>query len=410
MATAVKLAASEETPRAPELRIAFLFNHDDLHQVAHTAPIIPALQRAAPDIQIDILASSAAQIERVETLLDPTLPRPPHHLLRPALWASLVEALSGRIVPLRRISTLKRNLDIFSRYDAIVVPESTTTLLKSRFGLDAVKLIDVPHGSGDRSICLRPERAFFDLVLVSGPKVRDRLLAAGTIRPDGHAIIGYPKFDTIPDAPPRRFFDNGKPTVLYNPHFDPLLSSWYDFGEKVLNFFARQDRYNLIFAPHVMLFRRKLHASLEHRKVRRRRHLPERFNFTPNIRIDVGSEHSVDMSYTRAADIYLGDASSQIYEFLIEPRPAIFLNAHGADWRRNPDYAHWMLGPVLDDVAQLGPALDAVGDWQQAYHEAQKQAFRRTFSVEPGRSSVDRAAEAIVDFLARERDMEAATA
>ena len=127
--------------------------------------------------------------------------------------------------------------------------------------------------------------------------------------------------------------------------------------------------------------------------------LAERFGFAPNIHIDLGSDRSVDMTYTRGADIYLGDVSSQIYEFLIEPRPAIFLNAHDADWEGDPSYAHWALGPVLDDVARLRETLDSVDEWAGRYRDAQVAAFDRSFSLDPGRSSSERAAAAILDFL-----------
>ncbi len=47
------------------------------------------------------------------------------------------------------------------------------------------------------------------------------------------------------------------------------------------------------------------------------------------------------MSYTTAADIYLGDVSSQVYEFLYEPRPCLFLNSHEFAWKSDPNFAHW---------------------------------------------------------------------
>ena len=56
------------------------------------------------------------------------------------------------------------------------------------------------------------------------------------------------------------------------------------------------------------------------------------------------------MTYMLAADIYLGDVSSQVYEFLLEPRPCIFLNGHNVPWQDNPYYSHWTLGQVIDDV------------------------------------------------------------
>lgn len=52
------------------------------------------------------------------------------------------------------------------------------------------------------------------------------------------------------------------------------------------------------------------------------------------------------MDYTRAADVYAGDVSSQVYEFLQTPRPCVFLNAHGVSWQDSPFYRHWKFGEV----------------------------------------------------------------
>ena len=387
------------TERPP--RVGFLYNHDDLHQVAHTAPIIAAFQRRTPpaDVQIEILVSSVAQERAVASLLDPTLAAPRSHRLRRRGVADTLERWTGRAAPLGRIATLHANLELLRTFDALVVPETTSTLLKTRFGLDTTKLIYVPHGAGDRAVGFGREVRHFDYVLPSGTKVRDRMLEGGLIRLGGHAVVGYPKFDAVSQAPTRRLFENDRPVVLYNPHADPRLSSWYRFGERVLDFFARCDRYNLVFAPHVMLFRRRVHASPAQRRIRVRWGLPERFRSVPNIHIDLGSTRSIDMTYTRTADVYLGDVSSQIYEFIRRPRPALFLDSHGADWGADPNYAHWKLGRVLLDPNELAEALESPPALTDEMRDAQIAAFRSTFSLDPLRSSSDRAADAIVRFL-----------
>ena len=106
------------------------------------------------------------------------------------------------------------------------------------------------------------------------------------------------------------------------------------------------------------------------------------------------------MTYTLAADIYLGDVSSQVYEFLIAPRPCILLNPHKADWRDDPNYAFWHFGPVVDDVESLDVALREAARTHEGYLPVQREAFSRTFDLQPTPSSV-RAAVAIGDFLKR---------
>src|SRR3546814_8277328 len=101
-------------------------------------------------------------------------------------------------------------------------------------------------------------------------------------------------------------------------------------GRDVLEFFRASPDYNLIFAPHVVLYQRGLrHGARPLGRYRNR----------PNMLIDTGSLASIDMTYTLAADIYLGDVSSQVYEFMLQPRPYLFLDAEGVDGcERNQNY------------------------------------------------------------------------
>ena len=378
------------------MKIGFLFNHDCIHQVSHTAPIICQLVALGQDVTV--ITSSVEQEAHVRRMVAACARNVTFVRIDISLLARAVNVVARSFLPFRRIANLRENIRLFSRFDALVVPETTSALLKSHFRLD-IKLIYFPHGAGDRSIGFRDVTRFFDLVLLPGEKTRERMQASHLIRPDAHSVVGYPKFDIVDLSRRPRFFDNDRPTVLYNPHFDPVLSSWWDMGLEVLDWFARQDDYNLIFAPHVMLFRRNLHTSVEHRRLRLRRMIPQKIRNLSHILIDTGSPNSVDMSYVRGADIYLGDVSSQIYEWIYQPRPCIFLNSHGAKWRDNPNYAHWNMGQVIDRVDELPHAL-AVAQAQQAlYGPRQQAAFAATFHTAPDESAASRAARDIVYFL-----------
>lgn len=377
------------------MRIGFLFNHEAPHQASHTAPIIPELLRY-PGVKITVLTSSDAQAAIVRTLLGKAGARISFVPLPVGRIARKLDFLLGAVSPIRRLAVLRDNLDRFRQLDILVVPETTSLLLRDRYGLDRLKFVWVPHGAGDRSVGFRDVVRGFDLVLVAGQKVRDRMLGMGLITPGAYAVVGYPKFDTVSPAQPLpSLFPEDRPTVLYNPHFDPRLSSWYAMGRHVIDWFAGQDRYNLIVAPHVMLFQRTIHASVEHAVVRWRRSIPDRFRHCPNIIVDTGSERSVDMTYTRAADIYLGDASSQIYEWIARPRPAVFLNPAGFAWRDDPDFAHWQLGEVVDRIGDLPGALDRQFADPDRFRAAQAAAFRSTFD-QGEQSASARAASAIM--------------
>jgi len=389
--------------QSKDLKIGFMYNHETAHQVAHTAPILKKLLEIYPDYKIDVLTSTREQEMLVRRCLG-------LKLCQKTQFISLLEwdsesrflRFASKLSPLKRLDTLKKNLGLFRTYDVLVVPEWTSLLLKDRFDLTDLKLIFTHHGAGDRSVTYNENIRRFDFVLLPGRKFEQAHIERELVREGDYAVVGYPKFDFFSgdgevDAP---LFNNDKPVVLYNPHFDPYLSSWYKMGEAVLDFFARSESYNLIFAPHIMLFERKLHTSLEHKSVRWRKNISEKYSNRTNMKIDLGSSYSIDMTYTRAADIYLGDVSSQIYEFMVKRRPCLFLNAHEAEWQNNPYYKHWTLGPVTDSIDDLDAKLkDAVHSFP-AYASVQETAFENTFDLTK-LSSSERAAQAIANYLTR---------
>ncbi|RKQ71548.1 CDP-glycerol:poly(glycerophosphate) glycerophosphotransferase [Litorimonas taeanensis] len=393
------------TPR--QLKIGFIYNHEVPHQVAHTAPILKEMLVRHPHLNIDVLTSTEDQKELVCSGLGPELSRRTNFVdLDVSKIDKGIVRAANAVAPARRVLVLKHNLELLSSYDVFVVPESTSLLLKTQFGLNHLKFVLTHHGAGDRAVAQKSSIRDFDFVLVAGEKDEKRHKEHGLIRDGHYAIAGYPKFDFVPHVPANLdMFENDNPVVLYNPHFDPHLSSWYDMGVDVLDAFAKTPDINLIFAPHIMLFERKMHTSVEHKRVRLRKNLPKRFENLPNIHIDLGSARSVDMTYTRRADIYIGDVSSQIYEFLEKRRPTIFLNSHNADWAGNPFYTNWTTGPVLDSVENLIEMVRQAKETHEEYLPAQNQAFEDTFEFSGGKSSV-KAADAIAEFLNQEAHSE----
>ncbi|PTT71115.1 glycerophosphotransferase, partial [Pseudomonas sp. HMWF010] len=224
-----------------------------------------------------------------------------------------------------------------------------------------------------------------------GPKQRDRMVEGGWVRPENCAMVGYPKFDLIDALPgsPLPVFPEARPVVVYNPHFHATLGSWPRFGVDVLKAFADDDRFNLIFAPHIRLFDGASQEMLQSLA-------PYRNN--PRIHIDLGGPAAIDMTYTRAADIYLGDVSSQVYEFLRTPKPCLFLNASNAAWQGDESFHHWGYGPVLDSADHLVDAIEAARQGHGSYLAAQKTGFAESFDLSATPSS-HRAAAAIAAKL-----------
>lgn len=379
------------------MKIGFLYNHDALHQVSHTAPVIAALA-ADPRAAVTVLTSSPEQAARVRELIGAEAAgRVTFVALDIGPVARALDAGLRWIAPFRRVAILRGNLAEFARLDALVVPETTSLMLRDRFGLTDLKLVWIPHGAGDRSVGFRSVMKGFDLVLLSGSKVRDRMLALGLVTPANHVVVGYPKFETVDLSRRPVLFDGARPAVLYNPHFDPRLSSWYDWGEAVVDTIVARGDVDLAVAPHVMLFQRRIHASVEHRRVHWRRDLPARWRGRAGLIVDPGSARSIDMTYTLGAGIYIGDASSQIYEWIARPRPAIFLNPGRIDWRDDPDFAHWHLGEVVDDLAALNPAIDRALADPHRFDAVQAAAFAHTFD-RGEHPAAKRAADAILSL------------
>lgn len=381
-------------------RICFLFNHDQTHQLAHSLPIALALAARGQHKIVLAFAREAIRAEIVRLAHPALLAKV--ELVHLGLKSGASQALAGvleRVVPASKLLLYRDNLDFFRSFDAVVVSEKTSLLLKSRYDLTDLKLIHTRHGAGDRAIGFNRSSAGFDLVLVAGPKIRDRLIADAGLRPDQLAMVGYAKFDLCAR---NRFQDNfpapERPTVIYNPHPSPKLSSWFKDGAQVLEAFRQQDRYNLIFAPHVMLFERKWVVTIDPPSIARVRAPGAEFDREKRIHIDIASSASSDMSYTNRADIYLGDVSSQVYEFLRTPRPCLFLNSHGVAWQGDPDYLHWQAGPVLDTPESLLDAIDAAIASHPRYAPVQQALSDATFSLSD-RPSAERAADAITAFL-----------
>ena len=380
------------------MRIGFLFNHDQIHQVAHGLPIALALARQRTGAEIIICSANARITQEIRTLAGKSIEHVTLIELRLANKSSRIfDALAGNLIPASKLLLYRDNLDFFRSLDVLVVPEKTSLLLKDRFGLDHLKIVHVRHGAGDRAIGFNKASARFDHVLASGPKIRDRLISEAGVSPDKITVVGYPKFDMF-SRPQANGLETGRrPIVLYNPHVAPHLSSWYKSGREILSWFADHPDYELIFAPHIMLFERKVAVTIQPPRIGRPGSIPKSAWDAQNILIDRSSRALTTMDYLNRADIYLGDVSSQVYEFLVEPRPCIFFNAHGIDWDRDKNFAHWHLGPVLEDVGRLGEALStAFAEHQSHYRSVQQLMLQYTFDLTSTPSSV-RAARAIMD-------------
>jgi len=386
------------------MRVGFLFNHDQVHQIAHSLPIALALSQAGVDLEIIVATTNSRLTAEVVRLGGSAIGRSIRLVelgLKSRAAIRVAHALET-MLPATKLLIYGDNLDFFRSLDALVVAEKTSLVLKTRHGLADLKIIHTRHGAGDRAIGFDKASALFDHVLVSGSKIRERLIRETGLAEDRITVVGYPKFDLIDPRPAvHPMCNDGRPIVLYNPHVSPHLSSWYRWGRQILDWFVAHDDYHLIFAPHVMLFERPFVLTVDRLRISRPGHIDERYLRAPNIHIDLGSRLSTTMTYTNRADIYLGDVSSQVYEFLLRPRPCLFLDAQGTGSEDDPNFLHWRAGPVVKELARFGEKLELARTEHAArYEPIQRQLFDHSFDLSAEPSS-HRAARAVAALLGR---------
>lgn len=252
--------------------------------------------------------------------------------------------------------------------DVLLCAERTSTILKRLPGA-CPPVLHIPHGAGDRAVGFEKRFRLFDHVMAAGQKDRDRLVESGFVRPEDCTVTGAVKIATV-IAGPRRpaLFDNGRSTILYNPHFSAGYSSMAAFGRRLIDAVVADGRYNLVVAPHVRLPQRWSAAQ---------KRAWQDLAVLGRVVIDLGSERCMDMTYTLGANLYVGDCSSQVYEFLVYPRPCVFIDAHAAAWQDNQDYAMWRLGdvtpPDVDPIAAIDTAFAGHPDY--VAHQRERMAY-----------------------------------
>jgi hypothetical protein len=162
------------------------------------------------------------------------------------------------------------------------------------------------------------------------------------------------------------------------------------YGRQLIEAIRVDGSFNLIVAPHVRLF-----ESAEPPE----RAALEAMSDPEWLIVDTGSGRLMDMTYTLGADIYLGDFSSQLYEWLIFPRPCVFIDQEGdggVSDTRLPEM--WSLGETVTDAADLLPALHRAED-AHARFKARQIAVMHD-SIGDIRVPADEvAADAIIAFL-----------
>lgn len=267
---------------------------------------------------------------------------------------------------------LKKYASYIQTYDAIVCTVYDDIIVKNFF-MSSRKVIFIftNHGIPNRKYSFDDRLRLFDFFFILGEKERRIRAKQGQLTSSNYKTSGFLKYDMIKHQSFTPLFENTNLTIVYNPHWTNNFSSFNKFGFKILNFFAKNQNYNLIFAPHSLLIEWNWLLKI----------ILSKYKYFNNIIVDFGSERSNDMTYTREADIYIGDISSQAFEFLfIKPRPCIFLDAHQLNNSSKDRPLSWDLGDVIFDVDSFEEKLDlAITNHNIKYKQIQVEVLKDIF-------------------------------
>lgn len=275
--------------------------------------------------------------------------------------------------------------------DVVVTTSHGTKKMFQKYKIHNPKLVIMKHGAGDREYSFDPAYGNYDLVLVGGAYHFQKMIEKEIVEPKKIKIIGYPKFDYPVESEQIKsdLFKNNNPVILYNPHWHPKYTSYNKYAHYILDFFKKNSNYNLIFAPHILLY---------HWRVRYRYDVDFKKYASDNIHIDFGSTYSSDNTYTSIGDVYIGDVSSLVYEWIaLKPRPCIFLNSNGVSWEHDLYYRFWELGNVVNEESTF-PEIFTQTITDNSFNNLQKSRIKEYMDITNVPSS-KRAAIAIRELL-----------
>lgn len=369
-------------------KIGFIFI-DEIHHIYHFITIAIAL---AKEKEVSIITFPAKHIFLRKELNRLGGENVKIEKLSTDFFTNIIEKISKKKIPRASVWMKKNRNYIAENFDAIVFSD----FIHHKF-LQQEKIKQIPpifklaHGLPGRSRSYKKDLKDFDYQFLFGPFHLEEFKKRNLLAKD-YKMIGFPKLEAINSKQKKNFFNNKKNTVIYAPHFNKEYSSWYSLGRKILEYFYHQVDYNLIFAPHIQLFNSRKGISPEE--------IDQKFFNCSHMHIDLGSQNSVDMTYMNSANIYLGDVSSQVYEFIIQPRPCIFINVNNISWQENIDFRFWKCGDVVENITELKKALNVQQKKFQAHYiKIQEKINTENFYSEPNSTASERAANAIIEFL-----------
>lgn len=363
--------------------IAFLFLGETL-LIPHLFPIVEALSEIS-GTDIDLWTSTSLH----EALLRSWIPPNATSRIRIRHAPGFRHLPDGhdRNIHLRaKLPMLARLSRHLRKSEAVVCAEQTSLWLPMLLP-SMPPFVKTSHGVGSMSARDDRRRHVPALTLVPSERERQTYLDRN-MDPSRIFATGYIKSSFRQRTHSQLPFSDGRPVILYTPHWQPHRSSWPLWGRQIVDALAAQSEFNVVLAPHQRLVE----------------HAPELRDVLiaaaslPHVHCDIDSFATVDGSYTDACDLYLGDTSSQVVEFLTNPRPCVFLNPQGADWRNSPAFDQWHCGEVVECLEEVMPAVRRAASLHDKFKDRQVEFAASSLGDTSGHAP-RRAAELILSLV-----------
>ncbi len=335
----------------------------------HIWPIVDAFARAQPTTPITIWISTSAHEATLARLLEPEHA----HIVvaRAPLFKDIPNAVAGQNPHLPpKLPMLAALLPHLRRADVVLVAEQTSLWLPKLLGKAVAPFVFTVHGAGPISHGRWKRLRAADAVMVPSDLMRDEMVVAG-VGADKVKLTGYAKSAFPASVTQDRLFPENRPTILYNPHWQAHRSSWPKWGVKVIAAIVESGAWNLIFAPHQRLIETAPEVA----------DAIALYANHPHVHTDLDSFAMVDGSYPQIADLYLGDTSSLVLEFVARPRPVVLLRPDGLRWDEAHSGQYQTLGETVREVSDLLPALARAETSHGKYRPAQADYAAQTLGL-----------------------------
>jgi hypothetical protein len=374
------------TRRRP--RVAFLFLGETL-LIPHLYPIAEALARRGDAVAIDLWVSTSVHEALIAGWLRAEGLAERARIRRAPGYRTIAGCAPGTNPPAGfKPLMLARIVPRLLGADVVVCAEQTSLWIPRILNRFPARFVMNQHGAG--SVANRGDRrrdAAWRLLVPSAFEA-DELVRHGR-DPARIEVVGYVKAAFRRHAAQAAaLFAQRRPVIAYIPHWQRHRSSWWEWGRAVVGMLAAQQQFNVVIAPHQRLVEKDPDL----------RTVLESVAHLPHVHVDWQSFAMGDGSYTAMADLYLGDTSSQVCEFLVRPRPCVFLDAQGIDWRATDDHGFWECGEVVDTLETLPAALDRAMARHADYAPVQRAFVERVVGLYDSRAA-DRAADAVLAAL-----------